>query len=240
MGQGRELGYSAIHEDSRGPPVSETKRGDPGPQAFDAHGYWQARHRKYGADFRGVGNVSLACEANERQIHQKALLLAHLLGRLGVARGARVLDAGCGRGYLTMLLAQIGFDCVGCDVSQDAIENAYGRDRVAYVQSPLATLDLGEAFAAVLCIDVLYHVVDDAEWQRSLAALLSHTRPGGPLCIVENLSSEPSHSPHCRWRTIADYESVCRRQGSRIVGVETYTPLEIQREKSVLVIQAQE
>lgn len=216
--------------------MSETKRGDPGPQPFDAHGYWDARHRKFGADFRGVGNVSLASAANERQIHQKALLLAHLLGRLGVARGARVLDAGCGRGYLTMLLAQVGFDCVGCDVSPDAIDNAYGRDRVAYVQSPLATLDLGETFAAVLCIDVLYHVVDDAEWERSLAALQAHTQPGGHLCIVENLTPEPSHSPHCRWRTLADYESVCRRSGSRIVGVETYTPLEIQREKSVLVI----
>jgi SAM-dependent methyltransferase len=217
--------------------VSETKRGEPAPRAFDAHGYWQARHRKYGDDLRGVGNVSLPSEANERQIHQKALLLAHLLGRLGVARGARVLDAGCGRGYLTMLLAQVGFDCVGCDVSPDAIENAHGRDRVAYVQSPLATLELGETFAAVLCIDVLYHVVDDAEWQRSLAALHAHTQPGGHLCIVENLTAEPSHSPHCRWRTIADYEACCRQRGSRIVGVETYVPLEIQREKSILVIQ---
>lgn len=142
-----------------------------------------ARYRKYGADFRGVGNVPLACDADERQIHQKALLPAHLLGRLGVARGARVLDAGCGRGDLTMLLAQIGFDRVGCDVSRDAIENVCGRDCVAYVQSPLATLDLGESFAAVLCVDVLHHVVDDAEWQRSLAALHAHTRPGGHLCI---------------------------------------------------------
>lgn len=218
--------------------MSGTKRGASEPPGFDAHAYWQARHRKFGADFRGVGNVSLTGEANERQIHQKALLLAYLLGRLGVARGARVLDAGCGRGYLTMLLAQTGFDCVGCDVSQDAIDNAYGRDRVAYVQSPLATLDLGEAFAAVLCIDVLYHVVDDEEWQRSLEALLAHTQPGGHLCIVENLTSEPSHSPHCRWRTIADYESFCRQGRAHIVGVETYTPLEIQREKSVLLIQA--
>jgi 2-polyprenyl-3-methyl-5-hydroxy-6-metoxy-1,4-benzoquinol methylase len=217
--------------------VSETKRGASDAGRFDAHGYWQARHRKYGADFRGVGNVSLACDANERQIQQKALLLAHLLGRLGVARGARVLDAGCGRGYLTMLLAQIGLDCVGVDVSKDAVENAYGRDRITYVQSPLATLNLGESFAAVLCIDVLYHVVDDDEWQRTLAALHAHTQPGGHLCIVENLTSEPSQSPHCRWRTLADYESFCGQAGSRIVGVDTYTPLETRREKSLLVIQ---
>lgn len=217
--------------------MSETKSGASKAGKFDAHGYWQARHRKYGADFRGVGNVSLAGDANERQIQQKALLLAHLLGRLGVSRGARVLDAGCGRGYLTMLLAQVGLDFVGCDVSKDAIENAYGRDGIAYVQSPLATLSLGERFAAVLCIDVLYHVVDDDEWQGTLTALHAHTQPGGHLCIIENLTAEVSPSPHCRWRTLADYESFCRQAGSRIVSVETYTPLEIQREKSILVIQ---
>lgn len=218
--------------------MSERNRDGSNRDAFDAHGYWQTRHQKYGADFRGVGNVSLASGANERQICQKALLLSHLLGRLGVERGDRVLDAGCGRGYLTMLLAQVGFDCVGCDVSSDAIENAYSRDQIAYIQSPLDSLALQESFAAVICADVLYHVVDDEEWQRSLAALHSHTQAGGHLCIVENLTSEPSQSPHCRWRTLADYETLCQQRGWRIVGVETYTPLEIQREKSILVIQA--
>ena len=55
------------------------------------------------------------------------------LGSLGLERGARVLDLGCGPGLYTTRLAKLGHTCVGIDFSPASIAYAkaeaehYGR-----------------------------------------------------------------------------------------------------------------
>lgn len=104
---------------------------------------------------------------------------------LGDVKGRRVLDAGCGSGYLARLLAAKGAEVVGVDHSAQLLEIARREEKkeplgVKYLKADLGRLSpLAEAvFDVVVSNVVLQDVVafDDAfrEFHRVL-------RPGGRL-----------------------------------------------------------
>jgi len=99
-----------------------------------------------------------------------------------LAEGKRVLDAGCGTGYGSELLASQGAaEVVGVDVDADAIDTASRADsrRATFAVADLRDLpaDLGE-FDVVVCFEVLEHIREPEVALDRLAAVL---RPGGIL-----------------------------------------------------------
>lgn len=100
------------------------------------------------------------------------------LGRLDLAQGVRVLDAGCGTGRTMDDLRGYG-EVHGFDLNPMGVEHAHARGhadvRVARVEDipfPDAHFDL------VTCLDVIEHTADDV---ASLRELRRVTRPGGWL-----------------------------------------------------------
>lgn len=94
----------------------------------------------------------------------------------------RVLDVGCGNGYLGAILAERGYQVVG-------IERPGGMSEVpAAITVIEADLEQGVPVAArgfydyVICADILEHLRDPAAILRQLAELL---KPGG--CLVASL-----------------------------------------------------
>lgn len=121
-----------------------------------------------------------------------SLLLAALPGK---GAGRRVLDVGCGPGYLAGALAVRGFHVTGIDGPGRA-----GADFPPAVTLIEADLDLGlpplrGAFDFILCADVLEHL---RQPERLLAALRGALAPGGRL-----LASLPN-SGHAwfRWNVL--------------------------------------
>ena len=110
------------------------------------------------------------------------------LADAGALRG-RVLDAGCGTGEHTLLAAALGLDATGVDSSPRAIARA--RDKAAarrlsarfLVADALALDRLGERFDTVLDSG-LFHVFDDADRARYVAALRAVLPPGGRLFVL--------------------------------------------------------
>jgi SAM-dependent methyltransferase len=101
-----------------------------------------------------------------------------------LVEGKRVLDAGCGTGYGSELLASQGAaEVVGVDVDADAIDAASRSDsrRATFAAADLRDLpaDLGE-FDAVVCFEVLEHIGEPEVALDRLAAVL---RPGGILVV---------------------------------------------------------
>ncbi len=107
-----------------------------------------------------------------------------LLGHLGLRDGDRLLDAGCGMGYLLMVAS--GLRNLGAAVGLDG-----DMDRLRWAQRevPGATLvqgDLGmlpfaaDSFDAALLSEVLEHVDDDAAVLREARRVV---RPGGAVAV---------------------------------------------------------
>ncbi len=101
----------------------------------------------------------------------------------------RVLDAGCGTGEHALMAASRGFEAVGIDVSERAIELARekGEERSVaarfIVADALALAELGMTFDTVLDCG-LFHVLGDDERERYVASLAEVVPSGGHLHLL--------------------------------------------------------
>ena len=115
-------------------------------------------------------------------------ILPRLLALLGDVAGLRVLDAGCGEGYLSRILAGRGARVTGIDISTRLIELAREKDpensieyRVADLSEPLPEYE--EFFDATASRLVLNDVADYRGFVATLAAVL---KPGARLVVALN------------------------------------------------------
>ena len=134
--------------------------------------YDQLGERWYGADDDPV--ALLRAESRLRN----PWVSSHLSERHG--RTARLLDIGCGAGFLSNALAREGFEVVGLDASSASLTVARRHDEtngVRYdVGDALALPYPAASFDAVSAMDFLEHVEDPAAVVAEAARVL---RPGG-------------------------------------------------------------
>ena len=110
-----------------------------------------------------------------------------VLDAVGDVDGLDVLDAGCGEGYMSRLLAQRGARAAGVDVSDSLIEYARahedaGRLDLSYTVGSLEDLPYpDDSFDAAVCNHVLSDVTDPSAALKELGRVL---RPGGRLVIL--------------------------------------------------------
>ncbi len=94
--------------------------------------------------------------------------------------GQKVLDIGCGAGFLTNALADRGHHVTGVDLSHETLEIAKKHDKtasVSYVHADAATLPfLPASFDVVCAMDFLEHVDNPA---RIIAEASRVLKPGG-------------------------------------------------------------
>ena len=124
--------------------------------------------------------------------------LGYVLQQLELFNGAHVLDFGCGTGWLSRVLATLGLDVVGVDVSDNALRLA----RQFIARDPLAerlhvefrsfdsiTLPLeDESVDRIVSFDAFHHVFDQERTLREMERVL---RPGGIIAFHE---PGPRHS----------------------------------------------
>lgn len=152
----------------------------------EASAYWNQRHQQE-SDLRSGGHISFD-EATNRMFYMRRLsLLMDLVGlQSSPTAPLFLLDAGCGKGWFSRELARFGHRVDGIDGSEAALANARqngGGPR--FHQSSLSGWRSPWLYDVVLCVDVLFHILSDAEWERSVSNLASLVRLGGRLIIAD-------------------------------------------------------
>ena len=93
---------------------------------------------------------------------------------------------------------ELGFSVDAVDFSSEAIRIAKeqpGREGIRWYCSALDTFDLPDRFDVVMTIDVLFHIVDDEVWQRTVERLGAFVAPDGTLVIQEHLVDGADDEP---------------------------------------------
>jgi SAM-dependent methyltransferase len=105
-----------------------------------------------------------------------------VLGRVEPARGpgARLLDVGCGYGFLLDEARRAGWNVAGVDVSAHAREEARARFGIEVAPELQSLPGDADGFAAVTAVQVLHHAVDPDVQLNEIAARM---RPGGLLAL---------------------------------------------------------
>ena len=166
-----------------------------------------------------------------RLLDQAATLTELLHGDTRYPGGASVLEAGCGVGAQTVILArnspEARFTCV--DLSAESLEQARARARVAgaenvtFRQADILALPFPEgSFDHVFVCFVLEHLAKPREALRSLASRL---KPGGTLTVIEGDHGSTffhPESPEARRAIQCLVELQARAGGNALIGRELF------------------
>lgn len=119
-------------------------------------------------------------------INKEVVLTPVLLDMLGEVAGKRILDAGCGEGFLSRLMAGMGARVTGVDLSAKLLEIANERtpaqSTIDYILADLERLDALEDASFDLIVSSMA-LQDLPDYQAALRELFRVLKPGGD-CII--------------------------------------------------------
>ena len=143
-------------------------------------------------------------EGMDEDTHRHFCDFANIAVTLALPAGSRLLDVGCGSGWLSEYFARLGYVVKGIDISPDLIQMSeervarvpYGVDHETPLRCTFAVHDIEaspllEKFDAIICYDSLHHFEDESAVIRNLAAMLD---VGGLLFVLEG-DRPPAGSP---------------------------------------------
>ena len=185
--------------------------------------YWENRARSFAGAGRGLAAVcSFGMPAFYNSLIHHSQRLA-LLPWLDVPEGTTVLDAGCGVGRWSRLMAARGALVSGVDLSPAMIGEAARRarregvaDRCRFMVGDLAALRLDRTFDRIVVVTVLQHILDEAAAGEAIRRLAAHLAPAGRMVVLEAAPArEVRDYDHAafRARTSGTYLSLFSRAG---------------------------
>lgn len=155
----------------------------------DPLGFWDTRHRTVD-EWRSGGDRSLSQRSNKAFYQHRLGLLTGILDKHLFDDRQRILDAGCGKGWLVDRLCRLGHQTVGIDASESAIGICRKHRQGTFHCTELSDFHDAIGFNAVVALDVLFHVLDDTVWRRSLCGLAGNLRPAGLFVLTDVPSGE--------------------------------------------------
>ncbi len=131
-----------------------------------------------------------------------------------------VLEVGCGRGYVSEMLAKRGCNVTGFDRDRSSVRSVKARGE--FTVSDFYGFSTGKRFDCILCLEVLEHLRDD---RKALVMMRRWLKPEGRLVLsVPTLRLAEKHREmgHLRHYTDEKLEHLLRSCGFRVLRKEEW------------------
>ncbi len=172
--------------------------------------YWKNRHKKYGFDIYGVGNLSLSKNGNEISYQQARDTFLELCRQLDVDfANIKILDVGCGSGfYANIVKTQGGKDYTGVDIT-DVLFDELGQrfPEFHFHKLDITKESVNGQFDLIIMIDVTQHIVENQSFSHAMQNIKSSLSKDGIIVVTSRLS-ESFRQPniHVVHRTMEYYK----------------------------------
>ncbi|HYG76950.1 MAG TPA: class I SAM-dependent methyltransferase [Planctomycetota bacterium] len=189
--------------------------------------YWTQRlEREF--NLAGVGHAGVGLAFNRWAYKVRRKVLLRTLRKHGIAiKGVRLLELGFGTGFYLDLWRESGVGHVsGFDITEIAVKAA--RERFADtgwsfekadIGAPLPLGDKKGTFDIATAFDVLFHLVEDANWNGALDNIAMALKPDGHAIVFDKYQSVENAISHVRRRTLNMYREALTKRGFEVVDV---------------------
>lgn len=172
-------------------------------------------------DLRGTGQPGLSVAYNRACYTLRRQVLDRALAAEGFDPARRkVLDVGCGTGFFTAYYLTRGAQLTGIDIAPTSIERLRKRHpQGRFLLADIARTTPEGRFDLVNAFDVLYHITDDAGWERAVGGLAAAVERGGLLLLTDTFPAaerQPGEAEHNRMRPLARYRALLEPAGFEV------------------------
>ncbi len=201
---------------------------------FDNRQYWESRLREH-YSLAGVGFLRLGRRFNEWMYRVRGEVFDRAVAGIDRATGdrstvntwagAEVLDVGSGTGFYVNRWLRLGARVTGLDLTDVAVAEltrAFPAARFvrADIGGEMTGAPLARAsFDAASAFDVLFHIVDDAQYAGAFHNIASLLRPGGWFFWSDNFLRHPvERVAHQASRTLSESLRLVEAAGFEVLG----------------------
>ncbi|MEH2039472.1 class I SAM-dependent methyltransferase [Nostoc sp.] len=160
---------------------------------YDAGRYWRDRLSKYGKSIRGVGDQSLSEKDNEEAYAEAGkIFLDYCLKQNIDFNNAKVLEIGCGTGYYTQMLFDLGVkNYLGVDITDVLFPELQQKfANFQFQKKDITTDDISGKFDLIVMIDVIQHIVTDAKFKSAMNQIKSSLSDDGVFILAPLLKTK--------------------------------------------------
>jgi SAM-dependent methyltransferase len=171
-------------------------------EGYDASAYWSDRFTRHGGSLKGAGDEGLSEAENRRQYEEAARIFVEVCRGEGVDfPTARVLEIGCGSGFYTGLLADLGVsDYTGLDIT-DVLFSELGErfPEFEFVKQDITVHGVDGTFDLIVMIDVIEHIVEDEKLSSAMEHVKDALAPAGVVVLAPVMPKATDHLFYVRF-----------------------------------------
>lgn len=186
--------------------------------------YWEERLATY-PNLIGTGHRAFTARYNEIMYLVATENMQRVLQMAGLdLKGKRMCDIGPGLGYFVKRYLDWGAAHVtGVDITEYAVQQLRRTfPEQEFLQGDVSdpALSLPGGYDVVSAISVLFHIVEEAKFERAVARLCELARPGGHLLLVDAFYKPLMlNARHANPRPLSRYQPILERHGYRVRAV---------------------
>ncbi|HBQ97398.1 MULTISPECIES: class I SAM-dependent methyltransferase [unclassified Roseofilum] len=183
---------------------------------YDAQRYWGDRLTRYGLSLQGVGHEGRSELENQEEYTQAGQLFIQACTQANInISQARILEVGCGTGFYTQILADLGArNYLGIDITDVLFTDLRDKfPQFSFQRQDITQYQEIGRFDLIVMIDVIEHIVIEKKIKDTLWNLQNYLNPQGKIIIAPLVLQEKRSLFHVNFwsvKTLQEIMETCK------------------------------